>query len=82
MPKGAIARPSEALSGLITAPGDKSISHRSIIFGALAEGETKVTGLLRGADILATIGAMEALGAKVTENKDAAGLCKAAAPRD
>jgi len=70
MPKVATAKPSQSLTGSVRAPGDKSISHRAIIFGALAEGETRVTGLLRGADILSTIGAMQALGAKVTENKD------------
>ena len=70
MPTGATAKPGKRLSGMVMAPGDKSISHRSIIFGALAEGETQVTGLLRGADILSTIGAMKALGAKITENKD------------
>lgn len=70
MQTGATANPSSALSGVVTAPGDKSISHRSIIFGALAEGETHITGLLRGADILATIDAMRALGAKIKENKD------------
>ncbi len=70
MQSGAKAFPSASLSGMITAPGDKSISHRAIIFGALAEGETVVTGLLRGADIYSTIGAMTALGAKVTETDD------------
>ncbi len=58
---------SEALSGTVSAPGDKSISHRSIILGALAEGQTEVSGLLTGADILSTVGAMQALGAKVTQ---------------
>lgn len=70
MPTGATAKPGNKLSGMVMAPGDKSISHRAIIFGALADGETHVTGLLRGADIMSTIGAMKALGAKVTENKD------------
>ena len=40
-----------ALKGEITVPGDKSISHRSIMFGALAEGTTRVTNFLRGADL-------------------------------
>lgn len=57
---------SGALSGHIAAPGDKSISHRSIILGAMASGRTTVTGLLEGDDILATAGAMRALGAAVT----------------
>ncbi|NNE56534.1 MAG: 3-phosphoshikimate 1-carboxyvinyltransferase [Hellea sp.] len=70
MQSGAIAHPSTQLSGIITAPGDKSISHRAIILGALANGQTEVTGLLRGADILSTIGAMTSLGAKIAENED------------
>lgn len=53
------------LSGVIEAPGDKSISHRSIILGALAKGRTTVSGLLEGDDILSTVGAMQALGATV-----------------
>lgn len=61
------AHRSGPLQGSIRAPGDKSISHRAIIFGAMAEGTTEVTGLLNGADIMSTIGAMKALGAKVTE---------------
>ena len=70
MQSGAKANRSTGLRGMIMAPGDKSISHRSIIFGALAEGITQVTGLLRGDDIMATIGAMRAFGAKITENDD------------
>ena len=58
---------SEAWSGTITAPGDKSISHRSLILGALAKGRTTVSGLLEGADILSTAGAMRALGAQVEQ---------------
>lgn len=63
---------SEALSGSVRAPGDKSISHRSMIFGAMAEGTTEVTGLLEGADILSTASVMEALGAKITKTGDGA----------
>lgn len=55
------------LSGSIRAPGDKSISHRSLIFGAMAEGTTIVTGLLEGADILSTASVMKALGAKIAK---------------
>jgi 3-phosphoshikimate 1-carboxyvinyltransferase len=47
-------------------PGDKSLSHRSLILGGLAIGRTRVTGLLEGEDVLATAGAMRALGAAVT----------------
>ena len=46
-------------------PGDKSISHRALMFGALAEGQTRITGLLEGEDVLRTAAAMRALGADV-----------------
>src|SRR6185312_17098272 len=54
------------LSGTCRVPGDKSLSHRSLILGGLAIGRTRVTGLLEGEDVLATAGAMRALGAGVT----------------
>jgi 3-phosphoshikimate 1-carboxyvinyltransferase len=57
--------PSGPLKGEIRVPGDKSISHRSIMLGALAVGETRVTGLLEGEDVLATAAAMRAMGASV-----------------
>lgn len=57
--------PAGALRGTIRVPGDKSISHRSIMLGALAVGETRVTGLLEGEDVLATAAAMRAMGATV-----------------
>ncbi len=60
------------LSGKARAPGDKSISHRSMIFGAMAEGTTHVTGLLEGADILSTASVMQALGARVTKTGEGA----------
>lgn len=56
------------LNGYITVPGDKSISHRSLIFGALAVGETTVTGLLEGEDVLCTAEAMRSLGARITKS--------------
>lgn len=56
------------LSGRIRVPGDKSISHRALMFGALAEGETRITGLLEGEDVLRTAAAMRALGAEVTQH--------------
>ncbi len=58
-----------ALSGTVTIPGDKSISHRALIMGALAVGETRITGLLTGEDVLRTATAMAALGAKVERAK-------------
>jgi 3-phosphoshikimate 1-carboxyvinyltransferase len=53
------------LSGRLTVPGDKSISHRALMFGALAVGTTEITGLLEGEDVLRTAAAMRALGATV-----------------
>lgn len=59
-------RPDRALAGDIVIPGDKSISHRSLMLGAIALGKTRITGLLEGADVLATAAAMRAFGATVT----------------
>jgi len=56
---------SAPLSGHVRVPGDKSISHRALMLGAVALGETRVTGLLEGEDVLATADAMRAMGAKV-----------------
>jgi len=53
------------LTGTIRVPGDKSMSHRSVIFGALAEGITHVSGLLQGEDVLATIAAFRAMGVAI-----------------
>ncbi len=53
------------LTGTIRVPGDKSISHRSLMFGALAVGETKVSGLLEGHDVIATADALRAMGATI-----------------
>jgi len=63
-----MAEPSHALLGRIRVPGDKSISHRALIFGALAVGETRITGLLEGEDVLATAETMRRLGARVTRD--------------
>ncbi len=59
------ARPCDRLSGRIAVPGDKSISHRTLILGGLTVGETAVEGLLEGEDVLATARAMRAFGARV-----------------
>jgi 3-phosphoshikimate 1-carboxyvinyltransferase len=56
------------LKGRAEVPGDKSISHRALILGALSVGETKVTGLLEGQDVLDTAAAMRAFGAEVTRH--------------
>jgi 3-phosphoshikimate 1-carboxyvinyltransferase len=59
------SHPSGPLSGTADVPGDKSISHRSLILGAMAVGETRITGLLEGQDVLDTAKAMKAFGADV-----------------
>jgi len=56
------------LSGTAAVPGDKSISHRALIFGAMAVGETRITGLLEGQDVLDTAKAMQAFGAEVVQH--------------
>lgn len=56
------------LTGVAEVPGDKSISHRALILGALALGETRITGLLQGEDVIDTARAMRAFGAEVTDH--------------
>src|SRR5690606_32340004 len=68
LPLPATASRSEALSGRVRAPGDKSISHRSFMFGGLAAGETRITGLLEGEDVLRTGEAMKAMGARIEKH--------------
>ena len=60
--------PVSALDGHVAVPGDKSISHRAVLIGALCDGETRVTGFGRSADTEATIEAMRALGADVLDD--------------
>lgn len=57
----------QSLRGSIAIPGDKSISHRSIMFGALAEGETTVSNFLPGADCLSTISCFKQLGVHIEQ---------------
>ncbi|MFT0891171.1 3-phosphoshikimate 1-carboxyvinyltransferase [Pseudochelatococcus sp. G4_1912] len=66
IPVPVVARPSSALKGRVRVPGDKSISHRALLFGLLAIGETRVTGLLEGEDVLRTADAVRALGGVAT----------------
>lgn len=61
---------SNSISGEIRVPGDKSISHRSLLIGALAVGETVIEGLLEGEDVLCTAAALRALGAGVERGDD------------
>lgn len=58
------------LRGTVTVPGDKSISHRSLMFAGLAVGESRIEGLLEGEDVLATAAAMRAMGAQIERDAD------------
>ena len=62
--------PAHSLRGELHLPGDKSISHRSLMLSALAVGESRVTGLLEGHDVLATAAAMRAMGASIERRPD------------
>jgi 3-phosphoshikimate 1-carboxyvinyltransferase len=57
-----------SLNGEITIPGDKSISHRSVMFGSIAHGETKVSNFLPGEDCLSTISCFRKLGVTIEES--------------
>ncbi len=75
VPKAATARPltghrANALTGRVRVPGDKSISHRALMFGALATGRTRITGLLDAEDVLDTARALTALGAPAAKVSD------------
>ncbi len=85
------ARASGPLTGKARVPGDKSISHRALILGALSVGETRISGLLEGEDVLNTAKSMRALGASVERTGDfawavrgvgVAGFAQPAAPLD
>ena len=75
------ASPGGPLRGHVAVPGDKSISHRALILGALAEGETRIEGLSEGEDVLATAAALQALGAGVTRLGEGQWLVRSAAWR-
>ncbi|GAA0486866.1 3-phosphoshikimate 1-carboxyvinyltransferase [Parasphingorhabdus litoris] len=62
--------PAGPLTGRITVPGDKSISHRSLILSSLAVGKSQITGLLEGEDVLATAAALRAMGATIEKSDD------------
>jgi 3-phosphoshikimate 1-carboxyvinyltransferase len=85
------SRSSGPLTGKVRVPGDKSISHRALILGALSVGETRISGLLEGEDVLNTAKSMQALGAKVERSGPfawsvrgvgVAGFAQPAAPLD
>ncbi len=71
------ASASGPLKGRVSVPGDKSISHRALMLGAIAVGETRIEGLLEGEDVLSTAAAMRAFGATVT--RDGPGAWRASA---
>ncbi|MDE2336031.1 MAG: 3-phosphoshikimate 1-carboxyvinyltransferase [Alphaproteobacteria bacterium] len=67
----AVSRPVAALRGIAAVPGDKSVSHRALMLAAIAEGETLVTGLLEGEDVLHTAAALRAMDAEIEKHGDA-----------
>src|SRR5260370_2799166 len=64
----AAVRRARRLDGDITVPGDKSISHRALILGSIADGESRVRGLSNGADVRSTAGCMRALGVHIDDS--------------
>ncbi|HKB18303.1 MAG TPA: 3-phosphoshikimate 1-carboxyvinyltransferase, partial [Candidatus Dormibacteraeota bacterium] len=64
----ATVRPARKLEGAITLPGDKSISHRALILGAIASGESHVRGLSTGADVLSTASCLRSLGVEIEDS--------------
>ena len=65
-----VAPPPAPLAGTVGVPGDKSVSHRALMLGALAVGRTEITGLLEGEDVLATAAALRAMGAAIARAPD------------
>jgi 3-phosphoshikimate 1-carboxyvinyltransferase len=66
-----VASPGRELQGQIRVPGDKSISHRALMLGAIAEGQTRISGFLAGEDCLATLAALRALGVDIDDSNTA-----------
>ncbi len=62
--------PKKSIQGKIKVPGDKSISHRALMFGAIAEGETEIKDILRGEDVMSTLHCLESLGVKIENKQD------------
>ena len=67
-----VSRRGDGIAGEVRVPGDKSISHRALMIAALSVGETRIAGLLEGADVMATASALRSLGADVTRQPDGA----------
>ena len=63
------SQPISGLHGSCQPPGDKSISHRALILGAIAEGETEITGLLTGEDVLSTAASLRSMGVQISINE-------------
>ncbi len=77
----------QSLKGTVTIPGDKSISHRAVMFGSISKGDTKITGFLQGADCLSTISCFSRMGIQIDNNGDSVivhgkGLYGLTAPTD
>lgn len=86
-----VVEPSALASGVVTVPGDKSISHRALILGGIATGRTNISGFLPGEDCLATLAALKAMGVRIERPGDtrvimegcgADGLCAPSGPLD
>src|SRR5580700_9841472 len=69
-PRALVVHGGVPLHGTVRTPGEKSISHRSVLFAALAEGASVIHGLSDGADVWATVAAIEAMGAEVHRQAD------------
>jgi 3-phosphoshikimate 1-carboxyvinyltransferase len=65
-----LIQPSALTSGTVAVPGDKSISHRALLLGAIADGQTEISGFLAGDDCLATMGALRSLGVSFDQTDD------------
>ena len=70
MKETTITAPSNGLKGSVIIPGDKSISHRSVMFGALAKGTTEITNFLQGADCLSTISCFREMGIEIENTQE------------
>jgi len=75
------SHPVPGLKGVARVPGDKSISHRSLMFGAIADGETQISGLLEGEDVLRTARALVSMGAIITPPDAPGGVWRAEGPK-
>lgn len=71
MTGGYTVRPAQKIAGTIRVPGDKSISHRALMLGAIAEGETVITGFLAGEDCLATLSALQTMDVHIEHDEPA-----------